>query len=154
MYSSYSGSFLSSIDVFRLFSEHPQLVITDSPRFRYKGDRTTAANYFVNKGPNLAIKTDTIVDKVILEGEGSSLQATAVQVIEKDGSVRKIGARKEVIVSGGAYCSPTILMRSGLGPKAELSSHGIECKVDLPGVGKNLMDHLVRSKKPFVSIAL
>jgi choline dehydrogenase-like flavoprotein len=70
------------------------------------------------------------------------LKATAVQVIEKDGSVRKIVA-KEVIVSGGAYCSPTILMRSGLGPKSELASHGIDCKVDLPGVGKNLMDHMV-----------
>lgn len=113
------------------------------PRTVYKGDRTTAANYFVNKGPNLAIKTDTTVDKIIIEGRGSDLRATAVQVIEKDGSVRKIEARKEVIVSGGAYCSPTILMRSGLGPKAELSSHGIDCKVNLPGVGKNLMDHLV-----------
>jgi choline dehydrogenase-like flavoprotein len=73
-----------------------------------------------------------------------------VQFIEKSGSVRKIQARKEVIVSGGAYCSPTILMRSGLGPKAELASHGIECKVDLPGVGKNLMDHLVRTKSPLL----
>lgn len=113
------------------------------PRTVYKGDRTTAANYFVNQGPNLAIKTETIVDKLILEGEGSELRAAAVQVVEKDGSVRKIDARKEVIVSGGAYCSPTILLRSGLGPKAELAFHGIDCKVDLPGVGKNLMDHLV-----------
>lgn len=91
----------------------------------------------------MAIKTDTIVDKITIEGEAGDLRATAVQVIEKDGSARKIMARKEVIVSGGAYCSPTILMRSGLGPKAELTSHNIECKVDLPGVGKNLMDHLV-----------
>jgi choline dehydrogenase-like flavoprotein len=66
------------------------------PRTVYKGDRTTAANYFVSKGPNLAIKTDTIVDKVILEGEGSTLRAAAVQVIEKDGSVRKIEARKSL----------------------------------------------------------
>jgi choline dehydrogenase-like flavoprotein len=114
-----------------------------APRTVYKGDRTTAANYFVNKGPNLAIKTETTVDKVILEGEGPSLRATAVQVTEKDGSVRKIKAQKEVIVSGGAYCSPTILLRSGLGPKNELAAHDIDCKVDLPGVGKNLMDHLV-----------
>lgn len=113
------------------------------PRTVYHGDRTTSANYFVNKGPNLAIKTETIVDKVIVEGQGSDLKATAVQVVEKDGSVRKIEAKKEIIVSGGAYCSPTILLRSGLGPKSELATHGIECKVDLPGVGKNLMDHLI-----------
>ena len=114
-----------------------------APRTVYKGDRTTAANYFVNKGPNLAIKTEMTVDKVILEGHGSDLRATAVKVIEKDGSVKEINARKEIIVSGGAYCSPTILLRSGIGPKEELASHGIDCKIDLPGVGKNLMDHLV-----------
>jgi len=114
-----------------------------APRTVYKGDRVTAANYFVNKGSNLMIKTETIVDKVILEGEGSSLRAAAVKVIEKDGTEKEIRAKKEIIVSGGAYCSPTILMRSGIGPKSELASHGIECKVDLPGVGQNLMDHLV-----------
>ncbi|EKD18245.1 uncharacterized protein L3040_004797 [Drepanopeziza brunnea f. sp. 'multigermtubi'] len=114
-----------------------------APRTVYKGDRTTAADYFVHKGPNLAIKTDTTVDKVILEGSGSDLQATGVKVMEKDGSTREIKARKEVIISGGAYCSPAILLRSGLGPKAELAEHGIDCKVDLPGLGKNLMDHMI-----------
>lgn len=114
-----------------------------APRTVYKGDRTTAANYFVNKGPNLAIKTETTVNRIILEGEGDNIKAVAVSVVEKDGSTREIKAKKEIIVSGGAYCSPTILMRSGIGEKAELASHGINCKVDLPGVGKNLMDHLV-----------
>jgi len=66
-----------------------------------------------------------------------------VRVIEKDGTSRDIKAKKEVIISGGAYCSPTILMRSGIGGKAELAAHGIDCKADLPGVGKNLMDHVI-----------
>ncbi|KAF4629763.1 hypothetical protein G7Y89_g8380 [Cudoniella acicularis] len=114
-----------------------------APRTVYKGDRATAADYLLNKGPNLAIKTDTTVDKVILEGKDSDLKATAVRVIEKDGTSREIKANKEIIVSGGAYCSPTILLRSGIGPKSQLESHGIDCKVDLPGVGKNLMDHLI-----------
>lgn len=114
-----------------------------APRTVYQGNRTTAADYLVNQGPNLSIKTETTVDKIILEGAGSDLRAVAVKVLEKDGSLREIKARKEIIVSGGAYCSPAILMRSGLGPRAELSSHGIECKLDLPGVGQNLMDHLV-----------
>ncbi len=73
----------------------------------YKGDRTTAANYLLNKGSNLAIRTETIVDKVILEGSGSNLRATAVKVLDKDGKEQEIKARKEIIVSGGAYCSPT-----------------------------------------------
>ncbi|KAH7370498.1 hypothetical protein BKA65DRAFT_488561 [Rhexocercosporidium sp. MPI-PUGE-AT-0058] len=114
-----------------------------APRTVYKGDRTTAANYFVHKGPNLSIKTNTTVDKVILEGEGSDLRASAVRIVEKDGSIQEIKAEKEVIISGGAYCSPTVLMRSGIGAKSELAQHKIECKVDLPGVGKNLMDHLI-----------
>ncbi|KAG4030544.1 hypothetical protein MFRU_011g00040 [Monilinia fructicola] len=115
------------------------------PRSVYKGDRTTSANYFANKGSNLAIKTNTIVDKVILDSQvyPHDLRATAVKVIEKDGTEKEIRARKEIIISGGAYCSPTILMRSGIGPKSELESHGIDCQVDLPGVGKNLMDHLI-----------
>lgn len=127
-----------------------------APRTVYKGDRTTAANYFVNKGPNLSIKTDTTVDKVILEKEGSDLRATAVKIIEKDGTTREIKAKKEIIVSGGAYCSPTVLMRSGIGAKSELAQHNIECKVDLPGVGKNLMDHLVSENpsKNFLSLRL
>lgn len=120
------------------------------PRTVYKGDRSTAANYLVNKGPNLAIKTETTVDKVTLEGSGSDLRATAVKVLDKDGKEQEIKARKEIIISGGAYCSPTILLRSGIGPKSELASHGIDCKVDLPGVGKNLMDHLVSpSSSPY-----
>jgi choline dehydrogenase-like flavoprotein len=112
-------------------------------RTHYKGDRTTSANYFRKKGSNLAIKTDTLVNKVVFEGEGDTLRAVAVRVVEKDGSTKELKARKEIIVSGGAYCSPTILMRSGIGPKSELQKHGLDCKVDLPGVGQNLMDHLV-----------
>ena len=44
----------------------------------------------------------------------------------------------------GAYCSPGILLRSGIGPKADLEKLGLKCLVDAPGVGENLLDHLVR----------
>lgn len=114
-----------------------------APRTVYKGNRTTAANFLLGLGSNLAIKTNALVDRVVLEGDGSSLRASAVIVIDKNGKKTEIRARKEIVVSGGAYCSPTILMRSGIGAKPELEQHGIDCKVDLPGVGKNLMDHLV-----------
>lgn len=114
-----------------------------APRTVYKGDRTTAANYLKNKGPNLAIKTETTVDKILFSGSGADLKATSVQVLDKEGKEHILKAKKEIIISGGAYCSPTILLRSGIGPKEELASHGIECKLNIPGVGKNLMDHLV-----------
>lgn len=45
--------------------------------------------------------------------------------------------------TAGAYCSPTILLRSGIGPQTELAELDIPCKLDLPGVGKNFQDHLV-----------
>lgn len=120
------------------------------PRTVYKGDRTTSANYFANKGPNLTIKTNTTVDRIILEKQTfpHELRAAAVKIIEKDGTEKEIKARKEIIISGGAYCSPAILMRSGIGAKSELESHGIDCQVDLPGVGKNLMDHMVLIHHP------
>lgn len=50
---------------------------------------------------------------------------------------------KEVIICAGAVGSPQILLLSGIGPKAELEEIGIKCVVDLPGVGKNLEDHMI-----------
>ena len=52
------------------------------------------------------------------------------------------GAAREVLLSGGALNSPQLLMLSGIGPAEELRAHGIELRVDLPGVGANLQDHL------------
>ncbi|KAH8809169.1 hypothetical protein F5884DRAFT_794721 [Xylogone sp. PMI_703] len=109
----------------------------------HKGTRSVAADYLLGRGPNLTISTETLVDKIIFDNEGSSLKAVAVKVLNKDGKEMQIRARKEIIISGGAYCSPVILLRSGIGPRSELALHGIECKVDSPGVGKNLMDHLI-----------
>lgn len=110
-----------------------------------------AANYFHTKGSNIAIKTATTVDQIIIESEGGIMKATGVKVINNDGSVTKFEARNEIIVSAGAYCSPALLKRSGIGPKAELASHLIECKIDLPGVGENLMDHVVGFLVPIFS---
>lgn len=117
----------------------------DVPRTVYQGIRTTAAD-FITKGykrENITIKTEVTVDKILFSKEAGELTASGVATISKNGKRTEYQARKEVIVSGGAYCSPAILMRSGLGPKEHLEKHGIECLVDLPGVGKNLMDHVV-----------
>ncbi len=61
--------------------------------------------------------------------------------ISQAGEVRKIRAEREVILSGGAYNSPQLLMLSGIGPADELTPHGIRPIVDLKGVGKNLSEH-------------
>ncbi|APR78651.1 Choline dehydrogenase [Minicystis rosea] len=56
------------------------------------------------------------------------------------GERRTLRVRREVILCGGVFNSPQLLMLSGIGPRAELARHGIETRVDLPGVGKNLQD--------------
>lgn len=115
------------------------------PRTVYQGTRTTGADFVTNKNHsgNITIATDSIVDKVIFTREADETQATGVVVKSSDGSSKTYYARKEIVVSGGAYCSPAILLRSGIGPREELEKHNIPCTVDSPGVGKNLMDHIV-----------
>src|SRR4029077_17832745 len=54
------------------------------------------------------------------------------------GERRQVHAAAEVILAGGAFNTPQLLMLSGIGPAAQLRSHGIDVQVDLPGVGKNL----------------
>jgi choline dehydrogenase len=56
------------------------------------------------------------------------------------GEPARILAAREVILAGGAFNSPQLLMLSGIGPAAELSTHGVPLRVDLPGVGRNLQD--------------
>jgi choline dehydrogenase-like flavoprotein len=132
------------------FPYHPDIFTNATPphgcghalRSIYGGIRSTAAD-FITKGyrrDNITILTDTSVDKVLIEEVSGGLKATGVAVVTKSGEKKTFHVRKEVIVSGGAYCSPALLLRSGIGAKKEVEKLGITCKVDLPGVGQNLMD--------------
>lgn len=77
--------------------------------------------------------TSTVAHRVTFDGT----QATGVELA--DG--RQITARKEVILSAGAYRTPQVLMLSGIGPSAALAEHGIPLVHDSPQVGQNLHDH-------------
>ncbi|KAF2204315.1 alcohol oxidase [Delitschia confertaspora ATCC 74209] len=112
----------------------------------YKGVRTTSVDYFgkEKQHPNIEILTGHYVDRILLEtGSDGIVRASGVKIQDAGGEVKTIQARIEIIMTAGAYGSPAILLRSGIGPQEELSQLGIESKVNLPGVGKNLMDHLV-----------
>jgi choline dehydrogenase len=100
---------------------------------------STAAGYLKPNlsRKNLALMTHTHVKKILFDGR----RAVGVEVEER-GAVKRIRARREVIVSGGAINSPMLLMNSGVGPAGELQAVGIEPRHDLPGVGKNLQDHV------------
>jgi len=84
--------------------------------------------------------TEALVQRVIIETRNGEKVATGVQLAGEGGRV--ISAKKEVIVSAGAYRTPQILMLSGIGPQNELSAHGITQIVDAPEVGNNFYDHL------------
>ena len=87
---------------------------------------------------NLIVISESVVCRVILEEK----RAVGVEYIGSKGEKRIVNATKEVILSGGAYNSPQLLMLSGIGDPAELRKAGIEPLHELPGVGRNLMDHL------------
>lgn len=87
---------------------------------------------------NLTILTKAQAKKILIKND----RATGVEFFTKNGSVSTVTARKEVILSAGAFHSPQLLMLSGIGAKDELSRFGIGCKKELEGVGQNLQDHL------------
>jgi choline dehydrogenase len=109
--------------------------------------------------PNqLVVKTNVLVTKILLEKSGLTpglIKAVGVEcregahlyrahpdpkIYDHLPSTKQVRAKKEVILSAGAFNSPQLLMLSGIGPKAELERHGIPVHIALPGVGKNLQD--------------
>ena len=84
----------------------------------------------VRRRPNLTIRGDVNIDRVLFDG------ITATGVLAADGTVYR---GREVILSGGTYGSPAILLRSGIGPAGELAALGIAVVADLP-VGQRLQD--------------
>lgn len=114
-------------------------------RTHWQGLRSTSTSFIskAEKRKNLTVVTDTIVDKVILEPHKDGIRAIAVEAVDKTSKRVRYTARTEIIISAGSYCTPAILQRSGVGSREELAKVGVLCLVDLVGVGKNLMDHLV-----------
>lgn len=88
--------------------------------------------------PNLKVITHAHTKQILIEND----RAVGVEFITGKNNTEKVMARKEVILSAGAFNSPQILMLSGIGDADELKRFGIECKQNLAGVGKNLQDHL------------
>lgn len=87
--------------------------------------------------PNLTLLTDTLVNRVMIQGR----RAIGVEAV-RNGALHRFGAAHEVILCLGAIQTPTVLMRSGVGEEAELRAHDIKVAQSLPGVGANLQDHV------------
>ncbi len=87
---------------------------------------------------NLSVLLRTRALRLILDGGN---RAAGVLVRGADGATAEVLARREVVVCAGAIDSPRLLQLSGIGPSAVLGAAGVDVRVDLPGVGENLMDH-------------
>ncbi len=110
------------------------------PDFTIKADRrASAAQSYLHpalRRANLSLLTGTLVRRVLVEGR----RVVGVE-FERNGSVERLHAAREVILAGGAFNSPQILLLSGIGPAAEVKAAGVNPIHDLPGVGRNLQDH-------------
>ena len=104
------------------------------------GERWSAARGYIHpvmdKRPNLQVRTEAYATRILFDGK------RAVGVEYTQGHEKKqLRARREVILSSGAFQSPQLMMLSGVGDAAALRKLGIASVHNLPGVGKNLQDH-------------
>ncbi|KAI1335809.1 GMC oxidoreductase [Xylariaceae sp. FL0016] len=108
------------------------------------GHRSSASVAYIHpilrgeiKQPNLTVLTDAWVNKLNVKGD----EVTSISLTLCDRSPREVKAKSEIILCAGAVDTPRLMLLSGLGPKDQLSSLGIEVVKDIPGVGENLQDH-------------
>jgi choline dehydrogenase-like flavoprotein len=104
------------------------------------GERCSAARAYIHPNlsrPNLHVITGAATRRIMFENG----RATGAEY-QRGGKIERVTARREVIVSCGALQTPQLLMLSGIGDAAHLSAHGIDVVQNLPGVGKNLQDHV------------
>ncbi len=113
-------------------------IFHDSAR---NGERCSAAAAYLHpvmdQRPNLTVITKARASKILFEGK----RAVGVQY-RQGRDVKEVRAKKEVILSSGAFQSPQLLMLSGVGRPQDITRHGIKMVHDLPGVGQNLQDHI------------
>ncbi len=116
---------------------------------------------------NLTIQMRSLATRILFEGrktigvefmEGAALYKASPKATDGTEPARRQVTAREVIVAGGAFNSPQLLMLSGIGPKEHLNQKGIENVVDLPGVGRNLQDRyevgvISEWKKPFTLLS-
>ena len=99
---------------------------------------------------NLTIELNALATKVLFDGKnravgveylkGERLYRAHCDPSDQPSEEKSVRATREVILAGGAFNTPQLLMLSGIGPKDELKKHGIDVRVGLPGVGRNLQD--------------
>lgn len=109
-----------------------------------RGSRLSSARAFIRPArnrPNLHVMMNTTVTKILITKERDLKRVYAVEFVNAGKKVT-VGVKKEAVLSAGAVNSPQILLLSGVGPKEQLARVGVPLVHDLPGVGKNLHNHV------------
>lgn len=117
---------------------------------QHNGQRCSTAHAYLKLAAgrsNLTVLTQAEAEHVLFDGQ----RAIGVR-IRQNGVVRDLKAAREVILSAGTLQSPPLLMRSGIGPAAQLRQHGIDVRVDSTHVGKNLQEHSGATISRFVDM--
>lgn len=114
------------------------------------GTRERLLDIAVRFPDRLTVELDALATKVILDDDnravgveylkGAGLYRAHKDPASEPGEMREARASREVVLAGGAYNTPQLLMLSGIGPREMLKEHGIDVRVELPGVGTNLQD--------------
>jgi choline dehydrogenase len=130
------------------FAEGLTKVPLSTERGRRRGARERVQAVIDAKQP-LTVEYDALAARVLFDGtraigvkylKGRSLYGASPEPSRAPGEMRQVYARREVIVAAGAFNTPQLLMLSGIGPPFALRAKGIEVRVPLEGVGRNLQD--------------
>lgn len=111
---------------------------TTKTRQHRRASTAVAYLYPIRQKPNFTLLSNARVTRLLSAGG----RVTGIEYLS-DGRLAQARADREVIVCGGAYESPKLLMLSGIGPEQALRAHGLPVVADLPGVGQNLQDHMI-----------
>lgn len=140
----------NDIDVIRSNAEGPRYTPLCTRNHRRAGARERVLATAKKYPDRLVIELDALATRVLLDDrnravgveylKGKRLYLAHSQPSEAAGERRQVRAAREVILAGGAFNTPQLLMLSGIGPHDELERFGIEQRVNLPGVGRNLQD--------------
>eukprot|EP01024_Parvocaulis_polyphysoides_P016397 TRINITY_DN17284_c0_g1_i2.p1 TRINITY_DN17284_c0_g1~~TRINITY_DN17284_c0_g1_i2.p1 ORF type:complete len:413 (-),score=84.07 TRINITY_DN17284_c0_g1_i2:27-1265(-) len=90
------------------------------------------------KRSNLKVLSEVLVSRILVENQ----IAKGVEFFDAEGKIQTVNSDREILLCAGSYNSPKILMLSGIGEEKQLKQHGIQTIKNLPGVGKNLQDHI------------
>ncbi|KAI1737941.1 hypothetical protein F4680DRAFT_426609 [Xylaria scruposa] len=116
---------------------------TVDPETKVRSYAGSAYGNTARQRPNVRIITDAQVQKITLAAIGAgNIRATGVEALV-NGRAETFQCEREVLLAAGVYNTPKLLELSGIGDKKLLDRHGIPVRVNLPGVGENLQDHLM-----------